>query len=64
MTVNISLDNEEWQRVLALMSYAPGRECIPLMNKIGDQLRRYGNSGMQETTAAQALSESSTHQKN
>jgi hypothetical protein len=34
----VELTNEEWGQVMGCMGYAPGRECIPLLNKIGAQL--------------------------
>lgn len=37
MTVDLS--DQEWQQVMALMAYAPGRECIPFLNRIGAQLQ-------------------------
>lgn len=35
----VDLPEQEWQQVMACMSYAPGRECIGLLNKIGAQLQ-------------------------
>lgn len=37
--LKVELTEAEWQQVIACMSYAPGRECIGLMNKIGAQLQ-------------------------
>jgi hypothetical protein len=37
--MNVNLDERQWQTVLALMAYAPGRECIPLINEISKQLQ-------------------------
>ena len=36
---SVELSNEEWQAVLSFMAYAPARECVPLLNKIGQQLQ-------------------------
>jgi hypothetical protein len=36
----VSLTDTEWQQVLSCMAFAPAREVIPLLNKIGAQLQR------------------------
>jgi hypothetical protein len=38
--MRVELDERQWQTVLALMAYAPGRECIPLINEISKQLQQ------------------------
>lgn len=35
----VSLDDEEWQRVLSIISQAPWNVANPLLMKIGEQLR-------------------------
>lgn len=66
----VRLDDEEWQRVLGILSQAPWNIANPLLMKIGEQLRqqaqsigdtiRAGNSGqspedsMTETIARSA----------
>jgi hypothetical protein len=48
MMQRVELTEQEWQRVMAAISYAPWREVNDLMLKIGQQLRdtpdqrRYG----------------------
>jgi hypothetical protein len=37
--IQISLELEEWQRVLALLATGPWNVANPLLMKIGDQLR-------------------------
>lgn len=37
----VELSEAEWQQVIGCMGYAPGRECIPLLNKIGEQIRAH-----------------------
>jgi hypothetical protein len=37
--MNVSLDNDEWQRVLAILAQAPWATANPLIMKIGEQLR-------------------------
>lgn len=37
---SVQLDDEEWQRVLAIVAQAPWNVANPLLLKIGDQLRR------------------------
>lgn len=39
MTVSVSLDQEEWNRVLAVLAQAPWNVSNPLIMKIGEQLR-------------------------
>ena len=34
----VELTESEWTQVIGFMSYAPARECMPLMNKIGLQI--------------------------
>ena len=34
----VELSESEWTQVIGYMSYAPARECMPLMNKIGAQI--------------------------
>ena len=45
---SITLDNNEWQQVLAILATAPWHQANPLLMKIGNQLREYqsvkGNS--------------------
>lgn len=36
----VSLDNEEWQRVLGIIAQAPWSVANPLLMKIGEQLRQ------------------------
>lgn len=42
MNVNfaVSLDNEEWQKVLGILAQAPWNIANPLLMKIGEQLRK------------------------
>lgn len=44
----VDLTEQEWQSVIACMGYAPARESVPYMNKIGaqltPQLQQHGNS--------------------
>lgn len=35
---SIELSDQEWGQVMNCMGYAPARECVPLLNKIGAQL--------------------------
>jgi hypothetical protein len=35
----IKLTDQEWGQVMNCMGYAPGRECIPLLNKMSAQLQ-------------------------
>lgn len=35
----VELSDQEWTTVMALMAYAPGRDCLPYLNKIGAQLQ-------------------------
>jgi hypothetical protein len=37
--IEVSLDFEEWQRVLGVLATAPWSTANPLIMKIGDQLR-------------------------
>lgn len=50
----VDLTEQEWQAVIACMSYAPARESVPYMNKISNQvtpqIQHQGNSqGMPAT---------------
>ena len=35
---SVELSETEWSTVLSFMAYAPARECMPLINKIGAQV--------------------------
>jgi hypothetical protein len=35
----VSLDNEDWQKVMAILAQAPWNVANPLLMKIGEQLR-------------------------
>jgi hypothetical protein len=37
---NVTLTEQEWVTVVQCMAYAPARECVALMNKIGQQLNQ------------------------
>ena len=37
--IEVRLDNEEWQRVLAILAQAPWSAANPLIMKIGQQLQ-------------------------
>ena len=50
---NVELNDLEWQQVIGCMLYAPGRECMPLINKIGQQIEMQ-RVGQDLKTAAQA----------
>lgn len=39
---SIDLTEQEWQSVINCMGYAPGNQCIPLINKIAAQLQLKG----------------------
>jgi hypothetical protein len=39
--IEVRLDPEEWQRVLAILSQAPWATVNPLIMKIGEQLRAH-----------------------
>jgi hypothetical protein len=39
MAIEISLDGDEWQRVLQILATAPWATANPLIMKIGEQLR-------------------------
>ena len=41
----VELDNEEWQKVMAVLATAPWNVANPLLMKIGEQLRPQSNSG-------------------
>ena len=41
----VTLSPQEWQQVLRCMAFAPGHECIGLLNKMGEQLRVQTFSG-------------------
>jgi hypothetical protein len=53
----VELSKEEWDAVIDCMSYAPGRNCLPLYNKISPQLQAQGigvnKQQVQEVPAAQ-----------
>lgn len=38
--IEVKLDSDEWQRVLAILAQAPWAQANPLIMKIGEQLRR------------------------
>jgi hypothetical protein len=59
----IQLDDEEWQRVLAIIASAPWNVANPLLMKIGDQLRhqQVTNSGEVPVKSAQVESDKATH---
>lgn len=40
--IEVRLDNEEWQRVLAVLSQGQWAVVNPLIMKIGEQLRAHG----------------------
>ena len=37
---SVSLDDEEWQRVVTIIATAPWNQANPLLMKIGEQLRQ------------------------
>jgi hypothetical protein len=59
----VQLDDEEWQRVLAIIATAPWNVANPLLMKIGEQLRRQQstNSGEVPVKSAQVESDKATH---
>lgn len=40
MTLQVILDEREWQTILGIISTAPWRDANPLLMKIGEQLNR------------------------
>jgi hypothetical protein len=34
----VELSDAEWTQVVGFMSYAPAKDCMPLINKIGQQI--------------------------
>ena len=46
MTQLVTLSEQEWQRVINAMSYAPWREANDLLMKIGGQLREQSVAGV------------------
>jgi hypothetical protein len=59
----VSLDDEEWQRVLTIIASAPWNVANPLLMKIGEQLRhqQVTNSGEVPVKSAQVESDKATH---
>jgi hypothetical protein len=59
----VSLDDEEWQRVLSIIATAPWNVANPLLMKIGEQLRhqQVTNSGEVPVKSAQLESDKATH---
>jgi hypothetical protein len=63
----VTLDTEEWQRVLTIIAGAPWNVANPLLLKIGEQLRmqsgsqRVTNSGEMPVKSAQVESDKATH---
>ena len=51
MGKSVQLEDEEWQRILSILSQAPWNIANPLLMKIGDQLRRQQLNGMQSAEA-------------
>lgn len=49
----VQLDDEEWQKVISIIAGAPWHTANPLLMKIGEQLRKAGNSQIQETNVPQ-----------
>jgi hypothetical protein len=53
----VQLNDEEWQRVMACMSWAPWKDVNHLLMKMGEQLQQQHNpinkQQMQEVPAAQ-----------
>jgi hypothetical protein len=60
---SVHLDDEEWQRVLAIIAGAPWNVANPLLMKIGEQLRhqQVTNSGEVPANRAQVESDKATH---
>lgn len=61
----VHLDDEEWQRVMAVLAQAPWNIANPLLMKIGEQLRQHalanqGNSQEMPANTAQ-LGDKHTH---
>jgi hypothetical protein len=46
----VHLDDEEWQRVLAIIATAPWNAANPLLMKIGEQLRNQTKLNPNHTT--------------
>jgi hypothetical protein len=59
----VQLDDEEWQRVMAIIAGAPWNVANPLLMKIGEQLRhqQVTNSGEVPVKSAQLESDKATH---
>jgi hypothetical protein len=59
----VHLDDEEWQRVMAIIAGAPWNVANPLLMKIGEQLRhqQVTNSGEVPVKSAQLESDKATH---
>jgi hypothetical protein len=59
----VRLDDEEWQKVMAIISSAPWHTANPLLMKIGEQLRhqQVTNSGEVPVKSAQLESDKATH---
>jgi hypothetical protein len=59
----IQLDDEEWQRVLAIIATAPWNVANNLLMKIGEQLRhqQVTNSGEVSAKSAQLEPDKATH---
>jgi hypothetical protein len=59
----VQLDDEEWQRVLAIIATASWTVANPLLLKIGEQLRhqQVTNSGEVPVKSAQLESDKATH---
>jgi hypothetical protein len=59
----VRLDDEEWQKVLAIIATAPWNVANPLLMKIGEQLRhqQVTNSGEVPVKSAQLEPDKATH---
>jgi hypothetical protein len=59
----VRLDDEEWQRVMAIIAGAPWNVANPLLMKIGEQLRhqQVTNSGEVPVKSAQLEPDKATH---
>jgi hypothetical protein len=59
----VSLDAEEWQKVMAIIAQAPWNVANPLLMKIGEQLRhqQVTNSGEVPVKSAQLEPDKATH---
>jgi hypothetical protein len=49
----VQLDDEDWQKVMAIIATASWNVANPLLMKIGDQLRKQANSGEVPANRAQ-----------